>query len=79
MTREEAIEKLKTLPCYDEGGCDSCEDCDFQKAIDMAADSLKIVETLSVMVEMHKQHGNRQTRTISMEALADVMKGCVRK
>ena len=41
MTREEAYENLGNLPCYDEGACDSCEDCDFQKAVDIARECLK--------------------------------------
>lgn len=42
MTREEAIKELKDLPCYEEDGCGiDCEDCDFQKAINMAIELLK--------------------------------------
>lgn len=41
MTREEAYNKLGILPCYDEGACISCDDCDFQKAIDIARECLK--------------------------------------
>ena len=42
MTLEEAIKNLKELPCYEEDGCGiDCEDCDFQKAINMAIEALK--------------------------------------
>lgn len=42
MTREEAYDKLGILPCYDESACGSCEDCDFQKAIDIARGCMRV-------------------------------------
>lgn len=60
LTQEQALHILRMeLPCYDHCPCSmskTCDECDFQKAVDMAVESMekldKIQKALDKILEM---------------------------
>lgn len=72
LTNEQALHILRLeLPCYDHCPCSmskTCDECDFQKAVDMAVESMKKMDKIEKALDKISELGE-------MDAFGDFQLG----